>query len=101
MHVRKTWRIGRASLATGGLLADFEVRELFERAHYRRVIPRAPAVCGAGVEQLLAGRGIRQRNAQLAAGLQRKVQIFLMELDAKAGIERALHHPLAVHLKDP
>ena len=61
----------------------------------------AAAVRGAGVEQLLRGRRVGQRDAELRARrLQREVQVLLVQLDAEARVEGALDHALAVHLED-
>src|SRR5438309_11637910 len=70
-------------------LTDFEIRELLERAHEPRVVPRGAAVCRACREQFLARRRVGQRNAERATGGQREIQILLMQLDAKAGRECA------------
>src|SRR5215472_1476153 len=87
-------------LTVGGLLADLKIGELLERAHERRVVPRGASMRCTGVEELLRRRGVGQRYAERAARRQREVQVLLMQLDAKAGIERALDHALAVHLED-
>ena len=39
-------------------------------------------------------------DAELARALQRQAQVLLVQPDAKARIEGALDHPLAVHLED-
>src|ERR1700681_3841663 len=90
----------RAAEVDSALLANLEVGQHFQRADHPRVIPGLPAMRGAGVEQLLTRRRIGQAHAHLPGGAQRKAEVLLMELDAKAGVERALDHPLAVHFEN-
>jgi hypothetical protein len=70
------------------------------RLDQRRVIEVAEAVRGAGLHQLRRVRRLRQRHAELARALQRQAEVLLVQLDAKARVEGALDHPLAVHLED-
>ncbi|MNX83035.1 hypothetical protein D3C86_1147850 [compost metagenome] len=76
------------------------VRHDLDRPAQRRVVELAEAIGRARVEQLLRGSRVRQRHAQRLGPLQRQIQIFLMEFDAEAGVERALDHPLAVHFQN-
>src|SRR5476649_1474267 len=66
----------------------------------RRVIQVGETVGCAGLHQLRRARGLRQRDAQLARSGQGEAQVLLVQLDAKARIEGALDHPLAVHFED-
>src|ERR1700722_16810214 len=59
------------------------------------------ATCGyCGVEQLLAGRGIRQADAERARSLQREVQVLLVKRNTEARLEIALDHAFAVDLEN-
>ena len=64
------------------------------------MVPGRAAMRRAGVEQLLGGRGVRQRHPDLACARQREVQVLLVQLDAEARIEGALDHALAMHLRE-
>ena len=80
--------------------ADFMIGQQFQRPHHGGMVPFAAATGGAGVEQLLAGRRVRQADMERLRPLQRQVEVFLVQLDAEPRIEAALHHPLAMHLQD-
>src|SRR2546426_6854163 len=82
-----------------GLLADLVVRQELERAHQCRVVPRLAAMGNARVEELLRSRRVGQGQAECLRALQRQIQVLLMQLDAKARIEGALHHALAMHFE--
>ena len=90
----------RPTSCSVGFRADLMVRQKFQRTHQGRMIPALAAVRRAGVEQLLRRGGVGKRHAHLARRAERQVQILLMELDPKSGIERALDHPLAVHFQN-
>ncbi len=79
---------------------DPMVRHQFDRLAQRRVILLAVPVRRARVHQFLHKSGMRQREAQRSRRLQRKVQILLMQLNAKAGVEGTLDHAFTVNLKD-
>ena len=53
------------------------------------MIPTRTAVGGTCVEQFLGCCRIGQRDANRLCTLQRKVQVFLVQLDAETGIEGA------------
>ena len=69
----------------------------FQGTHHCAVTPCLAAVSGAGVEQLLRGGGVGQRQADGLGGLQGQVQVLLVQFNAEARIEGALDHALAVH----
>ncbi len=52
------------------------IREFLERAHHARMVPGRAAMRNAGTEQLLAGGGVRQREAQLARGRSARFRSF-------------------------
>src|SRR3984885_1476095 len=59
------------------------------------------AACGdRSVEQLLTSGGVWQADAERTRALQCEVQVLLMQRDAETGLEIALDHAFAVHLKD-
>ena len=64
------------------------------------MIPISAALRDAGREELLRRGGVGQRNTELPRARQREVQIFLVEPDAKAGIECPRDHSFAVDLED-
>jgi hypothetical protein len=61
-----------------GLLADFEICELLQRPHHGRVIPALVAMRDAGIEQLLRGGSVGQRQAKLtrATGCGNSISSF-------------------------
>ena len=79
---------------------DLVVRHHLERLGHARVIPLRAAVRGGHVEELCADRRHGQAERHLARAGERQVEILLVQLDAEAGLEVALHHALAVHLED-
>ena len=64
------------------------------------MVPFRAAVGGAGVEELLSGRGVGERDAERSCAREHEVQILLVQLDPEARVECALDHALAVHFED-
>jgi len=71
-----------------------------QRPDQRRVVFPGPAIGGAGIEELLCGRGVGQRNAERLGAFQRQVEVLLVQFDAEARREGALDHALAMHFQD-
>src|SRR6202042_2783814 len=100
--------IGRAPsrLAAGSLssrcflLADLVTGESLEHTSHARMVPCRAACGDRSVEQLLTSGGVWQADAERTRALQCEVQVLLMQRDAETGLEIALDHAFAVHLKD-
>src|SRR2546423_15653860 len=88
------------SRSSSGLLADLEVGHVFQRTDHARVVPGLAAVSDTSVEEFLAGRGIGQAYADLASGIQRQIEILLVQLNAEAWVKGALDHAITVHFED-
>src|SRR5580692_7937084 len=64
------------------------------------MVPRRAAGGCGGIEQLLAGGGVRQADTERTRSLEREVQVFLVERNAEARLKIALDHALAVDLEN-
>src|SRR6516162_6993219 len=64
------------------------------------MVPGGAAVRGAGVKPLLCDRRVRQRKLKLPCVRESQVQVFPVQLDAKARFEGTPHHRLAMNLED-
>src|SRR5215203_3030412 len=80
--------------------SDLVVGQNLQDPDQGRVVPSGAALCDAGVEQLLGGCGVGQRDADLTRARQRKIEVLLVQLDAEARIEGALDHALAMHFEN-
>src|SRR6266851_10369970 len=67
--------------------------EMLQYPHQAGMVPALAAQCGGGVEQLLRGGGVGQREVERPRAGQGEAQILLVQFDAEAGIEGALDHP--------
>jgi hypothetical protein len=65
------------------------------------VIEVCSAFCGCTIHQLGDDGCKRCRGAKGSCGVERDTKILLVQLDAKAGLERSLEHPLAVNVENP
>ena len=55
----------------------------------------------SAVHQLLGEGSLRHGQAQRIASFNREREILVMQVDAETGVECAIDHALAMHLKNP
>ncbi len=91
---------GAVAAVVSGVRRNGVVAHQLDGAAQRGVIEPVHAIGGAGRHELLRHSRVGQRHAELLRTRQRQVQIFLVQVDAKARLESALDHALAVHFEN-
>src|SRR5262249_9241661 len=87
------------SPGTCHLFPDLVVGEALEGADHSGMVPACAAVGCTGIEELLTGRRVRKTDLEGACAGKREIEVLLMQLDAKAWLERPLDHSFAVDLE--
>ena len=81
-------------------LCDGMIGQTLQRAAQRRMVQLRLAMGGAALHQLGGAGGVRQADTHLTRALQRQVQVFLVQADAKTRVKGASDHALAVHFQN-